>query len=308
MAGGLDSGAVVLPLVAVIVLLVVTVGLFLYLRQRLRTRRNDLLGELRSTPALVRDRAYNRLAMARREAEILTRRGIDVSGPAEEIARAQAAFDLRQYARALELAQSAHEGLVRRGRGEGRSPARGAPPPNAAAPRPGIEADPVPSDGPSTAPTDARPAAPLPKGRAEAQFLIGALERQLATAPATPQAAAARTYLADARTRFGAGEFPAAFQLAAKGRRALGEPGDIVPPTPASAPRGGAARPADAEGAAASLADAARCPACGYPTPAGDTFCRGCGRPLSPATCPACGAPRLAAERFCGRCGATFPA
>ncbi|EQD64460.1 hypothetical protein B2A_01989, partial [mine drainage metagenome] len=246
-------------------------------------------------------------AMARREAEVLARAGIDVAGPQDQIAQAQAAFDLRQFPRAYELAQSAHEGLVRRrggGAGEGPSPDRVPAPP-------GVRRPAAAPAGPEATPDGALPAGgtPLPKGRAESHFLIGALGRELAGAPPTAGSTeAARGLLTEAQARFDAGDYPAAFQLALKGRRAIGGAVESLPA--GSVPRAGRGTSArgDAEGTAAYLANASRCADCGTPIPSGDAYCRGCGRPLASATCPACGAPRTGSDAFCGRCGATFSA
>ncbi len=291
--------------VIALVLLAVVVALFLYFGRRLRARHDELLGELRSKPELVRDRAFNRIAMSRREAEILAGSGVDVDTPREQIAQAQAAFDLRRFSTAYDLAQSAHEGLVRRRGGRSMGGDGGRAP--ASLPLGSSE---VLSTGPAGGePPAASPSASLPKGRAEAHFMIGALGREMAAAPPTAGATiGARGFYEEAQRRFSAGDYPSAFQLALRGRRAIGAPIESLGAAPSIPRPAGRSDPGDAERAATSLADAARCTECGYPIPAGDAFCRGCGRPLVAPTCPACGAPRLGSERFCGRCGATFPA
>jgi len=63
-------------------------------------------------PQVQHDRAFNRLAMARREAEILATSGVDVNSARSLIDAAQGAFDTGAFERAYESAQSAHELLV----------------------------------------------------------------------------------------------------------------------------------------------------------------------------------------------------
>ena len=64
------------------------------------------------TPTIRQDRAFNRIAMARREAELLTSSGVDVASAQDLIAQAQGAFDHQDFDRAYVSAQSAHELLV----------------------------------------------------------------------------------------------------------------------------------------------------------------------------------------------------
>jgi len=99
-------------IVFIVVLAAILAGVFLYLQRRLRQRRSALLSDLNDRPVLNQDRAFNRIAMARREAGILVGQGFDVHRAQELIAEAQGAFDTRQYDRAYQVAQSAHEALV----------------------------------------------------------------------------------------------------------------------------------------------------------------------------------------------------
>ena len=64
------------------------------------------------TPRIRQDRAFNRIAMARREADLLTSSGVDVASAQDLIAQAQGAFDHQDFDRAYVSAQSAHELLV----------------------------------------------------------------------------------------------------------------------------------------------------------------------------------------------------
>ena len=64
------------------------------------------------SPEIRHDRAFNRIAMARREAELLASSGVDITSAQDLIAQAQGAFDNRDFDRAYVSAQSAHELLV----------------------------------------------------------------------------------------------------------------------------------------------------------------------------------------------------
>ena len=301
------SEQIYLLLFAAVVLVVVVVALALYTLQRIRRRKQQILGELKHSPRLDSDRAFNRIVMARREADIVGRQGKDVSRAREQIAQAQAQLDLRNFARAYELAQSAHESLVQ----AYQSATPGAPLP---------AADPIPSRAsPRSASASLsppmRPAAgaapppitPIPRGRMEAQFEMRLLEADLARAsaerPSDPATLSGVDFQDRARTAFDAGQFAEAFRFALKGRRNLGGKVEAVAPGPGSAAGG---EPLDASAAAESAASASRCAECGYPTTPADAFCRGCGTPRTPSTCPRCGAPRTAADTFCGRCGERF--
>jgi hypothetical protein len=295
----------------VVVLAVVILGVLLYMLRRLRQRRDKLLGELHDRPQLVQDRAFNRLAMARREAEILSGQGIDVARPRELIAQAQAAFDLRDSDRAYQLAQQAHEGLVS-ARRDARLPSAPAPSavptgivPPSAGNTPATQANLEPMTPPRTA---------ISKNRAESQFQLRLLDRELTEArrnrpgsAATQEAAHIR---AEAGVAFDRGDFTDAFRLALRGRRTLGALVEGLPIVRAN--EGGANGPpgspvgTDASRTAEQVAGAERCVECGYPALPGDAFCRGCGSPRTPGTCPSCGLPRTPTDIFCARCGARF--
>ncbi|HTT72963.1 MAG TPA: zinc ribbon domain-containing protein [Thermoplasmata archaeon] len=310
------SSLELVALVAIVILGAVSVGLYFLIARRLRQRREQLLKELKQSPALAPDRAYNRIAMARREAEILARQGTEVAPARAQIAQAQAAFDLRQFDRAYELAQTAHETLVAVRRGAGPRPATppaGGPGPAAPEPRssgtaPATAEATVPAAGPS-----------VPKNRAESQFQLHLLDQELAAASGGPAGAgpvaAAAASREDARAAFNRADFTEAFRLALKGRRQLGTRVESLPPTAAT--RIGAATGSvqaaallsagtDPGTTADRVASAARCPDCGAPLLADDRFCRGCGRPVVPTVCPSCGTARTPTDTFCGRCGARF--
>ena len=297
-----------LGIAAIIVLAAILLGLFLYLRTRLRRRRTQLLRELQDRPDLVQDRAFNRIAMARRESDVLAGQGTDVGRARELIAQAQGEFDTRHYDQAYQTAQRAHEALVnvRRDRGAARAP-------------PAPLSGPLPSNPPGTAPAPApatsAPAVPgLAKNRAESQFQLRLLDREIATGgPGAPDHVVAADLRVQAGRAFDRAEYSEAFRLALRGRRTLGGAVEALPPspktstsTPPTRPDPGAEPPDGAEGTAAQAASAERCADCGYPALAGDTFCRGCGRPRTPPACPQCGAPRATIDTFCGRCGARF--
>jgi hypothetical protein len=301
-------------IVFIVVLATVLAGAFLYLRRRLRERRSALLSELSDRPMLNQDRAFNRLTMARREADILVGQGVDVHRAQELIAEAQGAFDLRQFDRAYQSAQSAHEALVNARRQGTRSAARPLPSSGPGTPVPAPTAA-VPSTAAASSTTSDRPA--IPKDRAESQFQLRLLGEELEKRPAGRAKETAVTEASALRDQasaaFDRADYSTAFRLALRGRRTLGGTIETLPP-PAASTHGvpgrttaaGAAAP-DPTSAAEAAAGGQRCPDCGYPSLSGDAFCRGCGRPRAPLTCPTCGEPRGAEEPFCGRCGNRFP-
>jgi len=303
-----------IALVFVTVLAIIIAGLLLFLLRRLRDRKAKLLGDLSDRPQLNQDRAFNRLAMARREVTILAGQGVDVRRAQELIAESQGEFDLHQYEKAYQSAQSAHEALVN-ARQQG-SMTSGVPlgaKPEPSTPLP-THAGPT-AAAPETAPYPPPPTPALPKNRAESRFQIELLEEELSRLPSrrakSSPAAEADALRSQATAAFDRGDFTEAFRLALSGRRALGASVESLPlsgTAPAGAPRpvpnGSAAT--DATKDAEAVASGERCPDCGFPALAGDAFCRGCGRPRSATSCSSCGAPRVGDEPFCGRCGSRF--
>jgi len=318
------TGFEISAIAVVVVLGIIVAAMLLYLLRRLKKRREKLIGELSGTPELSQDRAFNRLAMARREAEVLAGQGVDVQRAQELIAEGQGAFDTHHYDQAYQSAQSAHEALVTARQRGGRStgtplPSRSNPvstsraSPGPAAPRaPLVGAVPA---SPTPAEAEARPT--IAKNQAESQFQIRLLTEEIAALSARrakgPDGLQAADWKRQATDAFAKENYTEAFRLALKGRRTLGGSIESLPATPGasvgptSAPSNGNGAAPDAEGAAESVASSERCPECGYPIIAGDGFCRGCGKPRVGATCPSCGAPRGAQEPFCGRCGSRFP-
>jgi hypothetical protein len=295
-------------LVIAVVLILAVVAIFLFAIQRLRRRKAELLGELKMNPRLHSDRAFNRLEMARREAAIVQRQGMDVSRAQALIARAQAAFDLGKTGEAYELAQSAHEALV--AVRHGTTP----PPSSTSAPLPPTSPS-LPPSSPSNGGARSSAAAPtpvagLPKNRMESQFEIRMLDADLSEArrnhPSDPATLAATEFQGKAQRAFASGHYSEAFSYALKGRRNLGGNLGAVGPTPGVRSTPGDTEGVDADRAADRAASAARCPQCGYPTLPDDAFCRGCGTPHVPTACPQCGASRLPGDTFCGRCGVGF--
>ena len=299
-------------IVTIVILSVIIIGVLFYMIRRLRERREKLLGDLtKERPELMQDRAFNRIAMARHESEILARQGTDVTRPRDLIAQAQGAFDTRSYDRAYQLAQQAHEALVHTRVDTTRLPSSTAAPP--------LPSSPVSSAVPPTAPAAPEtvlspppPAPSIPKNRAESQFQLRLLDQELAAAahdrPDSPAAVEAARLRSDAGTAFDGGDFTEAFRLALRGRRAIGATIEGLPlKGPAPASNGPVIdRPGvDAAVAAEQVAGADRCPSCGYPALPGDSFCRGCGEPRA-TVCTKCGASRQPTDTFCGRCGVAF--
>jgi hypothetical protein len=286
--------------------------------RRLRARRTKLLNELDNRPDLTQDRAFNRLAMARREAHVLADQGVDVTRAQELIAEGQGAFDNRHYDRAYEAAQSAHEALVNARQKGSRTTGMPLPSVSPTVGRGTAVAPATPAATVSTPPSAETPARPtIAKNQAESQFQIRLLTEELAALPPRrgkdPSRIRAAEFARQASEAFTKADYTDAFRLALKGRRALGGPVESLPLTGGGAAAdaaptaiGETAKP-DIAQTAETMAGGERCPECGYPTLAGDAFCRGCGRPTGTMTCPSCGAPCGADEPFCGRCGSRFP-
>ncbi len=271
----------------------------------LRSYRMRRLEELKGDPvgrASAGDRAYNRIALARREADLLESQGTEVSRARQLIELANHSLDQRQNDRAYELAQSAHETLVKarrepRLRSAWDPTASPTPEPLASvppmAPSPALNATPAPSPA-------------VPKNRVEAQFELRLLEQDLAqagSAAAGPNKEARELYV-QGHAAFDKGNFADAFRLAIRGRRKVGATveslGGSAAGQPPMVPGAG---PLDPDRTAEATASAGRCAQCGHPLVAGDGYCRGCGAPTS-NPCPKCGSPRRARDTFCGKCGA----
>lgn len=299
-------------LLAVGVVLVVVV--IVVVSQSLRRYRLRRLEELRgsgSAPGGGSDRAYNRLALARREADLLAAQGGDVERASQLIALADRSLQTREFDRAYDLAQAAHETLVRarreprRGHPLATNPAVGAVAPAA-----------TPSEG-GTAPSaeaGAAGASSVAKNRAEAQFQLRLFDQDLAAASkgGTNRAGVkeARNLYVQAHAAFARADYAEAFRLALRGRRRVGGRVESLAPPPSgpAPPQGaqGTAALGDAAQAAEEVAALDRCPLCGHPTAANDAFCRGCGAARTPSVCPKCGASRQPTDTFCGRCGERY--
>jgi len=300
------SGIEAYELLAVGVLLVAIVMLATF--HLLRTYRQRRLQALRgqgTEPAAASDRAYNRLALARREADLLDAQGIDTERSRQLIGLAGRSLDARDFGRAYDLAQAAHETLVMARRQPLPSAAKGPTPAEVATPA-AAPASPSPA-GVATGEGPPR----LAKNRVEAQFQLHMLEQDLAgaarNATAAPALSEARELRAQAQAAFDRADYAEAFRLSLRGRRRVGGHLEVLG-SPVPAVGGGPARPAPvtAEQAAEAVAAQERCPACGHPTVAGDAFCRGCGAPRTALSCPACGGHRTPADTFCGKCGARY--
>jgi hypothetical protein len=296
-------------LIALIVVLgVVLIGLALLTLRRLRARRQKLLNDLAVSPRHAGDRAFNRIDMARRETAILDRQGVDTAKARDLIAQAQSAFDQGQFPRAYESAQSAHEALVH---AQQTRPLSGAAsPPALASARP----PPTSASGGSVVATASLPPKLAPN-RAESQFQLHLLDSDLDSARGSKGSPSALTTASALRSQaqaaFDREQYTDALRLALRGRRELGGKVETLAvggggSATAPAPGGTGGDGDDPTVAAERVASGTRCAQCGYPLRADDGFCRGCGRPLTPALCPKCGAPRTPADTFCGKCGERF--
>jgi hypothetical protein len=288
----------------VLVALVMLVGF--YFLHGLRMRRLKALRGEASDPRAQSDRAYNRIALARREADLLASQGGDVDRARELVNLANRQLDARSYGQAYDLAQAAHETLVTGRRGPLRSGRTAADPaPTARAPPPGSAA----STSPGSGSTPASPApSPVPKNRAEAQFELRLFEEELARAShgATPPAEAKEMFV-QAHAAYDRADYAGAFRLSLRGRRRLGASIESLgPPKRTSLATSESDAVVDPAQAAEEVALQERCPDCGHPTVSGDAFCRGCGSARTPSTCPSCGAPRTPTDAFCGKCGMRY--
>ena len=306
---GATEGYVLLAVGFVLIVAVVFVSFTLL--QRFRQRRlQELRGDSSGTQTS-QDRAYNRLELARREADLWAAQGGDVEQARQLIDLSKRSLDAGGADRAYELAQAAHETLVR----ARREPAPRRP----ASPTPETRPSPLPGGSPTaggSAPPDAdavTPAPSVPKNRAEAQFQLRLFEEELAAAmkdaKRRAQVKGARELYVQAHAAFAGSNYAQAFRLALRGRRQIGAHVETLGPPPATpAPGVAAGLPptADAAESAEQVAALERCPLCGHPTVAGDTYCRGCGAARTPASCAHCGAPRLTTDTFCGRCGERY--
>ena len=316
MTAGLTSTQLT-ELVLAVFLAVVGVGLGLYARSRLQRRKAQLIDELQRRPDLLQDRAFNRLAMVRREVDLLARQGVEVRRAREQIAGAQASFDNHRYEQAYQTAQVVHESLVHVRR-------NGAPLPTAtprAVPVASLAVAPVPTgDARSSIVATDTPIPPMVKNRAESQFQLRLLDQELTAARPGPPGTSATSGAAElarrAHSAFDRADFTEAFRLALKGRRSLGGAVESLPPTPGSPPSLSGPIPSgsggnggdrnDPDETAPRSTEGDRCPECGYPALASDAFCRGCGRSRPPSVCPQCGTPKTSTDTFCGRCGSRF--
>jgi hypothetical protein len=298
-------------LVVGVVLLAIVMLVSFHLLRRYRLRRlQDLRGDS-AGPRAMSDRAYNRLALARREADVLAAQGGDVERARQLIDLSTRSLDAGSADRAYELAQAAHETLVK-ARQEptlSRSPV---PKPEASSP-PLAAGRPTAGGSASPDAVGSAPAPSVPRNRAEAQFQLRLFEEELAAAAKgakdRTQVEGARELYVQAHAAFARADYAQAFRLALRGRRQVGGHIESLGPPPATpASGGGAGVPptADPVESAERVAALERCPLCGHPAVAGDTFCRGCGAARTPANCSHCGAPRTAADAFCGRCGERY--
>ena len=284
-----------------------------YLLYRLRLRRRQLRLELDAAPGLVDDRAFNQMRIARSEAEILERTGVDVHRATEQLARAQQRYDLRDYADALSLAQSAHESLVAlRTTGLSRLPSAG--PRLSPASRPSVGSSAERPDPPEAADAGSSLEAPAPtppprlaKNRAESHFQLLLLAEEVEKAKGTSadpeRLEGAQALQRQSQSAFDAREYTDALRLALKARRTLGAPVETLAPARSI---GGVASAPDMTRSGAGLPPlpSAACTTCGRAVAPSDQFCRACGTPKAPRLCPQCGTRIEPHDVYCGGCGA----
>lgn len=300
------SAAPTVELLAALCVLIVTLGLLLYILARLRARRREIVEELsrprrsldsRALTGAGRpstgDLAYNQMQLVRAELKVAQRDGLDGRPARSLLEEAERRYGQREYDRALELARTAHESLVRlRMASAGPSAPPANPLPTSPAEAAGAE------QGPTEGTPEARPQ--VPRNQAEARFQLRLLASELAARPmassdSTPAEAAELSR--EAQAAYDGGQYTEAMRLALRARRRLGASIESLPAAATSGPAG-----------TAEAGSGLSCPACGRPATAADRFCRGCGRAIGSPTCGACGAPRGPEDGFCGRCGQPFAA
>ena len=257
--------------------------------------------------------------MARTEADLLERQGVDVARARQLIGLAESSFGTRQFDRAFDLAQSAHNTLVAARKAPKTAPPAQPPAPAAPSPAPAPFRPTVllPAAGANAVDPPGPTVSKVPKNRAESHFELGLLERDLETAkrerPKQNGTRKGEATRAVAQAAYDRADYTEAFRLALKGRREVGGRVETLAPAGSVRTTGGSPEAPEAPltsdtpaQVAETVASAERCPQCGHPTQSSDAFCRGCGTPRVPATCPKCGSARLATDTFCGVCGRRY--
>lgn len=316
-----DTQELTLLLVVIVVLALIVFALGYLSLRRLKDRRSRLASEVENSPALKADRAYNQARLARTEADILERSGVDVRRARRLVDEAEASIGRRDYDGGIAQARAAHELLVRLKNREGPSaapqdlgalaPATETEPPQSGRAPMTVPEGPLGPPGPTgggllmapdgEVPLPEAPASRLPKNRAESKFQLTILDEELASAKAdAPARGEAEALGTEAHAAYERGDYNEALRTALRARRKLGARLETLPPAaaaPGGSPRGDV--PLKSGGSAGGA-----CPRCGRATRPTDQFCRSCGAPTKPAGCPRCGRPLEAGDGFCAACGA----
>jgi len=307
------TSSLVWGVVALVLIAVIALAFGYYIIQRMRHRRATLALEVDTAREMVEDRSFNQLKLARAEADVLARQGINVSRPSSLLDDAEAARSRGDYDTALALARSAHETLLKLKDAvplTGGLPPAATRPPSASAPVSGPAAPPALSspavplgamgdaaNDPGSSPTP--PPSKLPKNKAEAQFQLHLLQDELAKESDTkgPNSAVVdSTKLREqAQAAFDRADFTEALRFALKARRRLGSKLETLPPSPGTLAAGPSPVPDPDE--------LLKCGSCGETLRPSDRFCRYCGTLRGPERCPACGAASEAGDQFCSACG-----
>ena len=312
-----DTNLQTLGLAAIV--FIATGFIFLYMWIRLRRRRAELANDPAPTRAVLEDRAFNQIHLARSAAERLERSGVDTGSIEELLDKADLARSRGDPDTALAFARSAQESLVR---------LRSAPPTRVPRSENGDRSPPptaLPVDGtdtvdtalPSPAATFTLDAAGdgseggtgrLPKNKAESRFQLNLLDEEVRgaerQAPRDAASVESRKLLDDGRAAFDRGDYTEALRLGLRGRRRVGGRLETLAPGKSTQPEG----PDDEVGRgtppAAPTEAPPTCPSCGAPLRASDAFCRACGASRTATRCAQCGEALASTDRFCGSCGA----
>ncbi|MCI4340170.1 MAG: zinc ribbon domain-containing protein [Thermoplasmata archaeon] len=312
-----DTNLQTLGLAAIV--FVATGFIFLYLWVRLRRRRAELSSEPLPTRAVLEDRAYNQILLARSAAERLERSGVDTGGVETLLDKADLARSRGDPDNAMAFARSAQETLVRlraqpptrvpRSAGETAGPALSDPPAALISPtRPVLDTSP----GPLTLdPHAERPEGGgerLPKNKAESRFQLTLLEEEVTgserSAPKAAASVESRRLLDDGRGAFERGDYTEALRLGLRGRRRVGGRLETLAPSKSTVAEPEADEVGPGPLPPTSPDAPLTCPSCGAPLRAADAFCRACGASRAAARCGQCGEALATSDRFCGACGA----
>ncbi len=271
----------VIRTVVIIAMVVILMGVLVLELRFLRARRKKRMGT-----ADLPDRAHNAILTTKAIAETLARGGVRSSEADDAIREADAAYRMRNYRVAMELADRA-KSLLRAAKQRYQAQGDLAK----------IESTPAPAPVEEVT-TKEKLTKELPPNYAQSRFSMNVAGEEVEAARSRGQdVQAAERHLADAQAAFDAQDYDSALRNAIRARRALeaatpqsapAAPATVAPPPPsAPAPK------------------ARTCTNCGAAVAEDDAFCRKCGTKLSAErTCSSCGSLVPPDDAYCRTCGA----